>query len=217
MRLPRLSLAEEITDDLRERIMSGELAAGQTIRQEHLAQEYDVSRMPIRDALSRLDAEGLVTFTAGRGARVAALSPHDVAELFDLRALIEVDLFRRAIPAMTPEDFDQCNAILEQMEASFDRDDVAQWGKLNHRFHMSLYAAADRKRSEEILVALSLHADRFVRIHLGLMEQRAPAKQEHRQLLTLAEAGDFEAAALALCHHIQRTKGQLLEFLSKAD
>lgn len=212
-RLPRSSLADDITSDLRERILNGELPAGETIRQESLASEYDVSRMPIREALKRLDAEGLVTFSPRRGARVAIQSPQEIVEIFDLRTLIEVDLFRRAIPKMTETDFARCDAILQQMEESFEADNVPEWGRLNHAFHAALYVAAGRRRSEEVLASLSLHSDRFVRMHLSVMEQREPAKKEHRALLSLAEDRNIEAACMMLTSHIQRTKGQLLDLV----
>lgn len=95
------SLPEMIASDLRQRILSGELVEGEAIRQELLAQEYDVSRMPVREALKRLSAEGLVHWENNRGGTVVKHSLPEIGEIFDLRILIEVDLFRRAIPRMT--------------------------------------------------------------------------------------------------------------------
>lgn len=211
----RNSLPDVIADDLRERILSGDLAEGEVIRQEVLAEEYDVSRMPIREALKRLDAEGLVQFTNNRGASVTKHSLEDIAEIFDLRTLVEVDLFRRAIPLMTATDFARCEEILAQMDASYDADDVAKWGALNHKYHASLYAAANRKLTNEMLQGLSLHSDRFVRMHLSVMRQREPAKKEHRILLDLAIARDVEGGCTALSAHILRTKQQLLSLVAE--
>ncbi|NVK14570.1 MAG: GntR family transcriptional regulator [Rhodobacteraceae bacterium] len=211
----RSSLPEVIANDLRERILSGELAEGETIRQEALAEEYAVSRMPIREALKRLDAEGLVQFTNNRGASVTKHSLREIAEIFDLRILLEVDLFRRAIPAMTAQDFTRCTQILDDMDASYDANDVAKWGALNHKYHSALYAAADRKLTNEVLQGISLHSDRFIRMHLSVMQQREPAKKEHRDLLDLAHARDVEGACTALAHHISRTKEELLSLVAE--
>ncbi|KIC52558.1 MULTISPECIES: GntR family transcriptional regulator [unclassified Leisingera] len=211
----RSSLPEVIADDLRERILSGELAEGETIRQEALAEEYAVSRMPIREALKRLDAEGLVQFTNNRGASVTKHSLREIAEIFDLRILLEVDLFRRAIPAMTAQDFTRCTQILKDMDASYDANDVAKWGALNHKYHSALYAAADRKLTNEVLQGISLHCDRFIRMHLSVMKQREPAKKEHHDLLDLAQARDVEGACAALTHHISRTKEELLSLVAE--
>ncbi|WP_437436073.1 GntR family transcriptional regulator [Phaeobacter inhibens] len=201
--------------DLLERILSGELAEGEPIRQEALAEEYDVSRMPVREALKRLDAEGLVLFTNNRGATVTKHSLREIAEIFDLRILVEVDLFRRSIPAMTTTDFARCSQILDEMDASYDADDVATWGALNHRYHSALYAAAERKLTNEVLQGLSLHSDRFIRMHLSVMKQREPAKAEHRDLLALAQARDIDAACAALTRHISRTKEELLTLVAE--
>lgn len=207
------SLPEMIANDLRERILSGEMAEGEAIRQEALAEEYDVSRMPIREALKRLNAEGLIQWANNRGGSVTKHSLEEIGEIFDLRILIEVDLFRRSIPAMSPADFDKCDHILQQMEASYDEDDVARWGVLNHEYHSALYAAAGRGLTKEILDRINLQSDRYVRMHLSVMKQREPAKEEHRKLLEYARAGNTDAGGVLLSHHIERTKDQLLEMI----
>ncbi|MCK0126232.1 GntR family transcriptional regulator [Gelidibacter sp. F2691] len=213
-KIARQSLPDVITNDLRERILSGDLAEGTVIRQEALADEYDVSRMPIREALKRLDAEGLVHLTNNRGASVVKHSIAEIGEIFDLRILIEVDLFKRAIPKMTQADFDKCEAVLAQMETSYDADDVAHWGALNFDYHTALYAAAQRGLTNELLHRVNLQSDRYVRMHLSLMEQRDGAKDEHRRLLELAVNRDVNAAKTLLTRHIQNTKDELLSMIS---
>ncbi|SDW94536.1 transcriptional regulator, GntR family [Ruegeria halocynthiae] len=212
--IKKQSLPDVIADDLRERILSGELAEGETIRQEALADEYDVSRMPIREALKRLSAEGLVQWANNRGGSVIKHSLSEIGEIFDLRMLIEVDLFRRAIPEMTSGDFARCEDILQQMEVSYDKDDVGRWGALNHAFHSALYAASRRNLTHELLDRVSLQADRYIRMHLSVMKQREPARKEHRQLLELAQIGDADAACELLSRHIRRSKEQLLEMIA---
>ncbi|MCT4553261.1 MAG: GntR family transcriptional regulator [Pelagimonas sp.] len=212
--IPRQSLPEAIADDLRERILSGDLGEGEIIRQEALAAEYDVSRMPVREALKRLDAEGLVQLTNNRGALVTKHSLAEIGEIFDLRQLIEVDLFRRAIPAMTSVDFARCDKILAQMDASYDADDVAAWGALNHAFHTALYAAAGRGLTGDLLSRVNLHADRYIRMHLSVMAQRAPAKADHHQLLELAREGAVDQACALLAEHIARPRAQLLDLIA---
>ncbi|WP_421856753.1 GntR family transcriptional regulator [Oricola sp.] len=211
----RQSLPETIANDLRDRILSGEIREGETIRQENLAQEYAVSRMPVREALKRLDAEGLLHLSNHRGATVIRHSLEEIGEIFDLRILIEVDLFRRAIPLMTEMDFARCGNILSQMETSYDQDDVSQWGALNSRYHAALYAAAQRGLTNDLLERISLQSDRYIRMHLSVMQQREHAKAEHRQLLALARAGDVNKAADLLARHIGRTKSELLALVEE--
>tara|TARA_B100000780_G_scaffold150272_1_gene105009 strand:+ start:415 stop:924 length:510 start_codon:yes stop_codon:yes gene_type:complete len=152
----RKSLPDMISDDIRERILNGELSEGDAIRQEALAEEYHVSRMPVREALKRLDAEGLVQLTNNRGATVIKHSLDEIGEIFDLRRLIEVDLFRRAIPKMTADHFVLSDQLVNEMDASYEANDVAKWGDLNAEYHCSLYAAADCKFTDELLKKLVL-------------------------------------------------------------
>jgi len=208
------SLPDVIANDLRERILSGELAEGEAIRQETLAAEYQVSRMPIREALKRLTAEGLVQWAKNRGGSVAKHSLSEIGEIFDLRILIEVDLFRRSIPNLSAGDIARCDGILAQMEASFDENDPGSWGALNHSFHMSLCAAAQRGLTNELLERINLQSDRYVRMHLSVLQQREPAKTEHRALLDLARKGAVDEACMLLEAHIRRTKEQLLELIA---
>ena len=212
--ITKQSLPDVIANDLRERILSGELAEGEIIRQETLAKEYDVSRMPIREALKRLNAEGLIQWANNRGGSVTKHSLEEIGEIFDLRTLIEVDLFRRAIPHMGPADITRCEQLLEQMETSYDDNDVSNWGLLNHAFHSALYAASGRRMTMELLDRVNMQADRYVRMHLSVMKQREPAKKEHRELLRLAKGGRVEQACGLLTQHIQRTKDQLLDLVA---
>ena len=208
------SLPEMIASDLRERILNGEIPEGEAIRQELLAEEYDVSRMPIREALKRLSAEGLILWENNKGGSVVKHSLREIGEIFDLRALIEVDLFRRAIPRMTTSDFQRCENILAEMEGSYATDDVGQWGQLNHAYHAALYAAADRRLTDELLARISIQSDRYVRLHLSVMRQRDPAREEHRKLLDLAMERDVEGGGVLLERHISRTKSELLDLVA---
>lgn len=212
--ISKLSLPDVIANDLRERILSGELAEGETIRQEALAEEYDVSRMPIREALQRLEAEGLVQLPTNRGASVTKHSLDEIREIFDLRILIEVDLFHRSIPAMSEADFKRSGEILTKMEESYDANDVAMWGALNYEFHSSLYAAANRNLTNELLQRIELQSDRYVRMHLSVMDQRKSAMIEHRNLLELACNGKIKEGCDLLASHIQRPRDQLIDMVA---
>lgn len=211
--IKRQSLPDVIAHDIRERILNGELAEGRTVRQEALAEEYDVSRMPVREALKRLDAEGLVQLTNNQGATVTKHSLDEIGEIFDLRILIEVDLFRRAIKEMTPSHLARCEKILEKMETSYDADDVGKWGAMNYEYHAALYSAANRVLTNDVLQRINLQSDRYVRMHLSVMKYREPARKEHRELLELARDGKVEEACAALTRHICQTKENLLELM----
>src|SRR5690606_21343535 len=120
---------------LRERILRGDYPEGAPLRQDAIAAEFGVSRIPVREALRQLEAEGLVTINPHQGATVSSLSIEEVRELFELRALIESDLLRRAIPHLTPEDIERAEEILVKYEEAFRQGDVSAWGELNWEFN----------------------------------------------------------------------------------
>lgn len=210
----RQSLPDVIVADLRKRILSGDLAEGELIRQELLAAEYDVSRMPIREALKRLDAEGLVVFQNNRGATVTKHTLEEIAEIFDLRILLEVDLFRRSIPKMTERDFNACEQILEAMQRSYAGGQVAEWGPLNEEYHNTLYSASGRELTQALLERASVQSNRYVGMHIDELNKSDNAQKDHQALLDLARSGDVDAAAEMLRSHIENTKVQMLELIA---
>ncbi|MDX1319154.1 MAG: GntR family transcriptional regulator [Oceanospirillum sp.] len=210
----RQSLPDVIVADLRKRILSGDLVEGELIRQELLADEYDVSRMPIREALKRLDAEGLVVFQNNRGATVTKHTLEEIAEIFDVRMLLEVDLFRRSIPNMTEQDFAECEEILEAMKKSYASGQVAEWGPLNEEYHNKLYEASGRELTKALLERASVQSNRYVGMHIDELNKSDNAQKDHQSLLDLARSGDVDAACEMLRSHIENTKLQMLELIS---
>src|SRR5438132_14032202 len=103
--IPRQSLTSAVADKLREEIIRGTIPEGAQLRQDAIATQYGVSRIPVREALRQLDAEGLIAIVPNRGAIVPALSPDDIGELFSIRALLEPEVLKLSIPHLTQEDF----------------------------------------------------------------------------------------------------------------
>lgn len=210
----RQSLPDVIVADLRHRILSGDLVEGELIRQELLAEEYDVSRMPVREALKRLDAEGLVVFINNRGATVTKHSLAEIAEIFDVRILLEVDLLRKAIPLMEEHHFSRCDDLLAEMETSYAAGNVADWGPLNAQYHGMLYQAANQKLTMQLLDRVSMQANRYVSMHIDQLRKADNAEHDHRTLLSLARLRDVDAAADLLRLHLENTKLQILELIA---
>lgn len=200
--IPRRTLTEAATEALRERILRGVHRAGEPLRQEALAAELGVSRIPLREALHRLEAEGLVALVPHRGAIVAEVPVGDLAELFELRALIECDLLARAIPHATPEDLEHARGAAEVFAQAVTRGRTAQLGEANSRFHAALYAPANRPRTMELVDRLHMQCDRLLRLQLTLTDGGAQAVREHEALWRAAAAGDLSRATHQLQEHI---------------
>lgn len=188
---------------LREKILSGDIAAGEPLRQSALADELNVSRIPVREALLQLEAEGLVKFEAHKGATATELSVDQVTELFELRALIETDLLAKAIPNLRDEHLLQAEKVLDELESAFKEEDaVASWSELNTQFHTCLYQAADRPHTLEVVHGLNTNCDRYIRLQLLLAGGIPRAAQDHRDLLTYCRNKDTDKAIELLREHI---------------
>ncbi|HEY5797339.1 MAG TPA: GntR family transcriptional regulator [Bosea sp. (in: a-proteobacteria)] len=204
--------------ELRRRILSGAVAAGEALRQDALAKEFGISRIPIREAFHQLAAEGLVTLHPHRGAVVTALSASDIAELFDLRAMLEPDLIRRAVPRLQPSDFARAEIILADYDAAIRDGDLDAYGELNTEYHLSLYQVAGRNQTLELVRQLLANTDRYTRVQLTMADgATSRARQEHAALLDLCRAGDAEGAARLTLDHVVAVRHDLLRLLQPDD
>jgi DNA-binding GntR family transcriptional regulator len=200
--LDRRTLTDTAADALRDRLLAGTWSPGTPLRQEALADQLGVSRIPLREALRRLEAEGLVVLQPHRGAVVADLPLADIAELFELRALLESDLARRAVPRLEAAHHDAIRAAARTFEAAADTGDSAAWGEANRRFHLALYAAAERPRTLEVVARLHAQSDRYTRLQLALTHGLGRAVREHRAIAVAARAGDARRTSTLVRAHI---------------
>jgi len=212
--IPRQSLASVVMERLREKIMNGDLHEGEQLRQDAIATEFQISRIPVREALSHLAAEGLITIVANRGAVVSALSLEEITQLFETRAVLECYVLRLALPSFKEEDFHRAEEVLKQYEQSLEREsDMKSWGKLNWDFHAALYAPANRPVMMSFLRTLSNNCDRYIRLHLAVTRKLQQAGEAHRDLLNICKKGDPDLAATAMWKHITDAGQYLKEFI----
>lgn len=211
----RVTIADATTDQLRRAIISGELPDGTPLRQDALATELGVSRIPVREALARLAAEGLAANSPHKGYVVTALSREEILELFELRTMLEPELLRLAIPNMSQADLSEAESILMSYNADIDRADIQSWGEHNLRFHMALYAPSLRRKTLEIVRGLLVNTDRYTRLVLTLGTGVAQAKEDHGGLLELCRRKAVNQAEALIRDHIYRARGDLLELLNR--
>lgn len=212
-KIRRITVADSATTEIRRRILSGEIPDGTPVRQDALAEDFGTSRIPIREALSRLEAEGLVASFPHRGYVVTALSREEIKELFELRAMLEPELIKAAIPNMTRQDFSAAEAILSQYTSDLDNNDVHSWGELNTQYHLALYNPSGRKKTIEIVRGLLVNTDRYTRLVITLDNGVANAKEDHGGLLDLCRKGAVNQAVALTRDHIQRAEAGLLAML----
>ena len=208
--------AQLVVEAIREKILTGEIKAGEPLRQAALATELHVSRIPIREALVQLEAEGLVNFEPHKGATVTQLSAEQVDEIFELRALLEAELLRYSVPNLSSSDFALANDLITQMESLVGAP-VNESGELNYRFHQVLYSQANRPQTTELADSLLTHSLRYVRMHLMLAGGETTAQCEHKELLRLCQEGDVKEACQLLKQHIVKAKEDIKAFLLKME
>lgn len=211
--IKRQSVPETLRESLQERILNGEIREGDWLIQDAIAEEYDVSRMPVREALRQLEACGLVVMRTHRGAVVTSIPTEQVEELFELRATLECEVLGLALARITDLDIAEARSILDRLDASYAAGDVGSWGQLNWAFHRRLYEPAGRVQTLNILQGINLQVERYVRLHLLLTHGADEAVREHRELLRLCAVRNTEKAVAYLRRHILSTGRNLVTAL----
>ncbi len=192
--------ADGIAAVLRDEIHRGVLVPGHRVRQEEVAARFGVSRIPVREALGRLEAEGLVIVRPNRGAIVVSHSPQELREVYELRALVEGDLLARAVPGLTAAHLAQAEALHAALGVAQDPD--AQ-GDLNREFHQILLAGVSRPRQRALVEQLRGLVERYESLQRALLRETAAFQVDHRRILDACHQGDPAAARLALEEHLR--------------
>jgi DNA-binding GntR family transcriptional regulator len=214
--LKHRTLSAAILDQIRQTILDGSTPAGTQLRQDALAELYGVSRIPVREALFQLEAEGLVRMVPHKGAVVSDLSLGEVDDVFDLRALLEPRLLAAALPHYDAALFESLEAIQGRFVAAIAAGDVARWGVLNAEFHMALYGPAPQPRTRQVVAGLLQTSDRYTRMQLSTPAAMRVAEREHRGLIDLCRAGDPAPACALLVRHIETVRAGLRRVLGQA-
>lgn len=205
------STSDIICEALRDAIIRGDIEEGQILRQETIARKFNVSRIPVREALKQLESQGLVTSVRYKGVVVASMSVSEIAEIFEFRALVEAKTIELSVLAMSE---DSLRAASKYCDAFASESDPNKWGDLNRQYHHALYADSDRPFYLEIIRKTNDRVERYVRAQLDLTEGMAQAKSEHMAILDACRKRDAPLAARLTGEHIAQAGKALVEFLS---
>ena len=222
------STAETVARRLREGIISGELAPLTRLTETSLAKQFEVSRIPVREALRFLEAEGLVESRAYSGSMVAHSPVEDAEDLFDIRIVLEAATARRAAErsaashssGKAKEDLwlaarKEINEVLELGEAAIAADHFEDLAALNMRFH---YAVAQMSGSSSLLRLLKQISGKIEWLYSLNVTQRGPgAWPEHRAIVAAIDAGLADEASQRMEQHVRRSKESYLELLKGAE
>ncbi len=193
------TIAARISKSLAERIIAGEIAPGAKLAQDHIAEEFGASHVPVREAFRRLEAQGLVVSEPRRGVRVAGFSLAEVREVAEMRAALEALALRHAAPHLT-------RAILDQAEeanrAGDHARDVQAWEEANRSFHRIILTPCRMPRLLQTIDDLQTASARFL-FSGWRAEWEVPTDRDHRAILDALRAGQVDLAASLLARHVQ--------------
>ena len=214
--LKHRTLSAAIVDQLRQSILDGTYPAGTQLRQDALGETYGVSRIPVREALFQLEAEGLVRIFPQKGAVVSELSLDEINDVFDLRLLLEPRMLAQSAPRFEARDLDELDDIQKRFEKAIKARNVSEWGQLNADFHMALYARASQPRTKAIVAALLQTSDRYTRLQLSNTKAMGIAEKEHAELIALCRAREIDKACRLLERHIDAVRADLVQVVGRS-
>ncbi len=198
---------------LREAIARGHLKPGTRLKQQDLARQFGVSPTPVREALRRLEGDGLVLYVPNRGIRVAQVDYPEVEEIYLMRMALERLAVRYAVPELTPEDLSLLEHLQERMDRVIVRGHLGTLRDLNYDFHMVIYSRAGFRRLLQIIQALW---GLFPWDTLQVIPGRARASmREHHAILRQLRSGKAAAAAALMETHISRSFRTLKAYLTR--
>ena len=200
---------EAVTAALRRAIREGVLVPGQRLTQSEVAAELGVSRIPLRDALRRLEVESLVKIDGHKGARVTELTADDVAEIYEMRIALEAKCMAYAVGNLGYETAQQLS-----MAATASENDTltpAEAFNLRREFYSELYQHANRPRIRRSIMQLRDNVDRY-----HLLSDRDHAHHAHKELAEAIAVRDPQRAAALLVAHITESRDDLIEQLRTA-
>lgn len=197
------TLWEQVFAHLREEILANRLAPGTEINEVAFARSLGVSRGPLREALGRLAAEGLVTITPRRGAVVTKLTRTEFLEAYQVREALESLAVKLAVPRLDDERRANLHALSDEMVECAQSGDVAEFFAVNRRFHEVFVQASGNARLQEMHSQLMAQMGRLMNTSHELRGGLEQSIAEHQAILAAVDAGDAERAARLLEEHIE--------------
>lgn len=215
--LTRPKISDEVYKALKERIVSRQFALGERLNLIQLEQQMGISRTPLKEALNRLAVEGLVEIQPRRGTFITDPTPHEIAESFDVRRILEVYAVEMAALRITNPQLEQLRKLIRRLRSLTDVEDWDQiyqeYVPLDYDLHRLIIKIAGNNRLQEIWEQVNLHGE-MARIRYGSSETELNlAQAEHEELLHAFETKDLPSLQQITSRHIDRAKRSILKDL----
>jgi DNA-binding GntR family transcriptional regulator len=205
----RRTTSDTLADVLRDAILNGVFEDGQELNQVELAKQFGTSRVPVREALRQLQAEGLVRGEAYLRMVVNGLSIDRVTEIIDIRSSLETYLLGRAMQRADEGYVKRLQGLCRELDTVTDH---AKWLDGNRRFHEAMYEPADAPIAADLIVNLSKRVERYLRLwsHGRGVQRNREANSEHKAIVAHIDAGDRRKAVAELKRHIAHTRAHVV-------
>jgi DNA-binding GntR family transcriptional regulator len=208
------TIQQIVTDKLRNSILNGTFKPNEKLNQAELAEKLNVSRIPTREALRTLEAEGLVTFFPRRGAVVATMSPEEIEEVYEIRILLETSAAQRALKRMTDSELDEIREIQKNMVETTELD---LWVGLNDRLHQAIYKPSGWTRLISVIEMLRNLTTPYVRMYVSDQFDRDAADLEHAEIVEALETRDAVGLKAILRRHLAHSCQGILTYLKRVE
>jgi DNA-binding GntR family transcriptional regulator len=211
------SLAEIAYRQVRDAILSGAFSAGQPLGQEEIAGQIGTSRVPLREALQRLEAEGLVVLRPRRGYIVTSLDPNEIRDIFDIRMMLEERAGYLATLKATPQDVAEVEQFLHAMDGMSvtNAEDAALFAQRNRAFHDRIYATSGRTQLCRLMAILRTNVERYIRIGAQIAGNLERVRDDHYKIFSAYRSGDAQLAGRLCREHCAATCDRLIARLAQ--
>ncbi|WP_175718203.1 GntR family transcriptional regulator [Burkholderia anthina] len=197
------STADAVAASLREMIINGELQAGERLVERDLAERFGISRIPMREAIQRLEREGLLDIFRNRGAVVRMLSASDVQEIYDMRALLEGDAIFRSVKRLDDETLARAELVHRLLG---EADAPRRQGELNREFHALLYGCCGNERLLKAIMELRSQVERYERLQATLLADTPSFQVEHEDILQACRERNARGARSMTVAHLESAR-----------
>ncbi|MFN8162549.1 MAG: GntR family transcriptional regulator [Solirubrobacterales bacterium] len=210
------TIQQQVLQELRSAIVRRELPPGMPVRADAVAGRMGVSRIPVREALRVLEAEGLVTSRPHKGVIVAEMNAADLHEIYLLRGLLETEAARRAVPVLSGSVLAELDQLVAGMDEAIEDSDIRQMSDLNRKFHFTIYGENNLRQLLRIITMLWNQSDSYRSIYLANDEFCRQAQQEHRVIVDACHGREPERVIALLDEHRSRAEDGITGMLRTA-
>ncbi len=201
-------------ETLKHAIISGQLPAGSRIVETLYAERLHISRTPLREALRKLERDGLVEYVLHRGVVVRAFTIEDIEEIFTIRNAMMMLILPSVVKNVTDEDIERLEDILKEMDVAQQKEDADQLAVYNRRFHYELEHLSDKIRILRVIDSQEDYVVRFSALTIASIVRRSKAHQEHHEMVELLRKRDLEGLKSLMQHHLEESMETCLAAVS---